>query len=236
MIAFNNICLQYVEVTFYQVARSLTIVWTIFFTFLMIPDKPPQKKVIIACLVVFMGFIIGSVGEVRFDWKGLVAGVFSSAFVAYYGISIKKSLPLVENSEWRLLIYNTTMAIVFFIPVLYFSGELLILTPGPKITNTIWQGLIISGLLGYLINIALFMQVAYTSPLTNAISGTAKACVQTLLGWVLFRNPISPMNGLGIVTVIGGSAWYSSIKYEAMKEADKAQKQRHDAENPPDTK
>jgi GDP-fucose transporter C1 len=32
MLAMNNICLQYVEVTFYQVARSLTIVFQLLFT------------------------------------------------------------------------------------------------------------------------------------------------------------------------------------------------------------
>lgn len=42
------------------------------------------------------------------------------------------------------------------------------------ITPEIWNALIVSGVLGFLINIAIFMQVKYTTPLTNAISGTAK--------------------------------------------------------------
>jgi hypothetical protein len=51
--------------------------------------------------------------------------------------------------------------------------------------------LILSGLMGYLINIAIFMQIRYTSALTNAVSGTAKGCVQTAVGWLLFGNEIS---------------------------------------------
>jgi hypothetical protein len=39
----------------------------------------------------------------------------------------------------------------------------------------------------------MFLQVKYTSALTNTISGTAKACVQTLLAAMIFRNPISFM-------------------------------------------
>jgi len=54
-----------------------------------------------------------------------------------------------------------------------------------------------------LINIAIFMQVKYTTPLTNAISGTAKACIQTLLGWMFFRNEVSLMVRL----------WYFSFRY-----------------------
>lgn len=48
----------------------------------------------------FSGFVIGSVGEVNFQWMGLFAGVVSSAAVAYYGIAIKKALPYVGGSQW----------------------------------------------------------------------------------------------------------------------------------------
>jgi len=100
-----------------------------------------------------------------------------------------------------------------------------------EITNQIWKAIWISGLLGFLINIAIFMQVKYTTPLTNAISGTAKACIQTLLGWLYFGNEVSSMNFLGIVAVIGGSGWYSQIRYEAMKQKEAAdEKQKADVE------
>lgn len=110
----------------------------------------------------------------------------------------------------RLLIYNTTISIVLSIPVMIVFDEM----PGMSnivITTEIWNALIISGLLGFLINIAIFMQVKYTTPLTNAISGTAKvrhdafyvpiylfysfgqACIQTLLGWLFFRNEVSTL-------------------------------------------
>jgi GDP-fucose transporter C1 len=36
MIAFNNICLQYVAVSFYNVARSLSIVFNVIFTYLIL--------------------------------------------------------------------------------------------------------------------------------------------------------------------------------------------------------
>jgi len=232
MIAFNNICLRYVEVTFYQVARSLTLPWTITFSLYLFPEQGIDLKTILSCLVVFTGFVIGSVGEVHFSWPGLIAGVISSAAVAWYGIAIKKALPHVGGNQWRLLLYNTATAIVFMIPVLIVFDEMPYLSK-IQFTPTIWNSLLISGVLGYLINIAIFMQVKYTTPLTNAISGTAKACVQTLLGWLLFRNPVSMLNFLGIVAVIGGSGWYSQIRYEAMKAKEAAdEKNKGDVESP----
>merc|ERR1712233_297463 len=39
MIVFNNLCLKYVEVSFYQVARSMTIVMNIVFTYFLLRKK-----------------------------------------------------------------------------------------------------------------------------------------------------------------------------------------------------
>ena len=67
--------------------------------------------------------------------------------------------------------------------------------------------------LGFALNVSVFLLVKFTSPLTNNITGTAKACVQTLLAVAIYRNPISTANAFGIALVISGSALYSLIRY-----------------------
>lgn len=79
----------------------------------------------------------------------------------------------------------------------------------------------------------MFLQVKYTSALTNTISGTAKACVQTLLAAIIFRNPISVtvspcllqsvfvnhtylhrrQNGIGILLALVGSGYYGYVRF-----------------------
>ncbi|KAJ3340736.1 hypothetical protein HDU93_006406 [Gonapodya sp. JEL0774] len=239
MLAFNNLCLQFVEVTFYQVARSLTIVFNIVFTYIILGTTTNQET-IFACAIVTAGFGLGSYGEINFSWAGLLFGVGSSVFVALYGIYVKKSLAVVENDQWRLLHYNTTIAIIMLFPLVVMSGELsdmmdevtfwddmtcvkmakaelsnsrdirLIayhnLRARPSHigdTNTFtaptrhtspfsfWSVMTLTGLTGFLINITTFLQIKYTSPLTNTISGTAKACAQTIIAAAVYRNPIS---------------------------------------------
>eukprot|EP01027_Heterolobosea_sp_BB2_P013588 GEZU01019584.1.p1 GENE.GEZU01019584.1~~GEZU01019584.1.p1 ORF type:complete len:108 (+),score=22.05 GEZU01019584.1:221-544(+) len=56
-----------------------------------------------------------------------------------------------------------------------------------------WFVMTITAAMSFLINIAMFLLIKYTSPLTNNISGIVKACLQTILGVVVFRNPISFM-------------------------------------------
>ena len=99
MLAFNNLCLNYVEVTFYQVARSLTILFNIFLTYAMLGAKT-SNAALISCMIVFAGFVLGSWGEINFSWRGIIYGVSSSLFVALYGIYVKKTLAVVNNDQW----------------------------------------------------------------------------------------------------------------------------------------
>jgi len=219
MVAFNNLCLAFVEVTFYQVVRSLTIVFTIIFTYTIL-KQPTSFAALQACAVVFLGFLIGSIGEVNFQWLGLIYGVISSAFVSLYGIYVKKVMSAVGGDQWRLLIYNTAISIVLMFPTIWLMGEANDLFKNPLFYSfTNWFNMTITGIFGFLINIAVFLQIKYTSPLTNNISGTLKACLQTLFAFVIYQNEISMMNGIGIVLVIAGSAYYSSVRYNEMKKA-----------------
>jgi GDP-fucose transporter C1 len=168
---------------------------------------------------VFIGFVLGSYGEMNFSVTGLVFGVFSSVFVALYGIYVKKQLQIVNNDQWVLLGYNTTIAIVLLFPLIVISGEY------SDVVNSVtpisggsrfWWIMIFSGITGFLINISVFLQIKYTTPLTNVISATAKACFQTLLAWIIYQNIITATNGIGILITLFGSGLYSYVRYKEM--------------------
>ncbi|KAF2072232.1 hypothetical protein CYY_006455 [Polysphondylium violaceum] len=217
MIIFNNLCLEYVEVSFYQVARSLTICFSIVLTYMILQTKTSSRATL-ACVIVFIGFILGSVGEVNFSWYGVFFGLLSSFFVALYSIYVKKVLPVCEHNEWRLSIYNTALSIGLILPLILISGEATTMFDEPIFyTGQFWVYMTLAGIMGYLISISIFMQIKHTSPLTNTISGTVKACVQTLLAIVFWGNEITVQNGFGILLVILGSFWYSYVRYMEMQ-------------------
>lgn len=218
MLGLNNLCLMHVEVTFYQVARSLSLVFTTIFTKVIL-KKQVKRRVIKACALVFAGFLLGSIGEMRFTMFGAVCGVASSVFVALYGIYVKQALSQVDNNQWRLLHYNTTLSLFLLLPLILISGEFSQLVNYEKVLYNAhwWLLILVTGLTGFLINISVFLQIKVTTPLTNTISGTAKACVQTLLAAIIYRNPISFTNGSGIALCLAGSAYYSFVKYQEMQ-------------------
>ncbi|KAI9277903.1 triose-phosphate transporter family-domain-containing protein [Umbelopsis sp. AD052] len=217
MLVFNNLCLKYVEVTFYQVARSLSINFTILFTYIILGQKT-SPSALLACLIVFLGFAIDSLGEINFSWSGIIYGVGSSAFVALYGIYVKKSLPIVAYNEYKLLHYNTTVAIILLGSILLCSNEVGAIWQNLAAYNNskFWTLMVLTGITGFGINISVFLQVKFTSPLTNTISGTAKSCLQTLLATLIFQNTITTTNAIGIFLAIFGSSYYSYIRYREM--------------------
>ena len=72
--------------------------------------------------------------------------------------------------------------------------------------------MLLSGVLGFLINIVSIAQINVTSPLTHNISGTAKACVQTVLAFIIWQNPYTAKALIGVALVIGGSMLYAYVR------------------------
>ena len=70
-------------------------------------------------------------------------------------------------------------------------------------------------------NIASFFQIKYTSALTHNVSGTAKACVQSIIAWFVYRNPLSAKAIIGLVASILGSFVYGKFRYDESEQAKK---------------
>jgi len=156
--------------------------------------------------------------EVNFEILSVIYGVLSSAFLALYGIKVKSVIMAVDDDPWLVSLYNTILAIIFMIPVVLVSGEMSHFFEMEVIRSVnFWFFMTLAGVLGLLINIAMFIQIHYTSPLTSTLSGTVKACVQTVLGILFWKNEVTFMNAVGLSLVIGGSLWYSLVRYKAMK-------------------
>lgn len=78
---------------------------------LYFPELIVGRERIAACLVVIVGFLIGSYGDINFNWIGVIlcyvisciglySGIVSSVLVAYYNTLIKKALARVNGNTW----------------------------------------------------------------------------------------------------------------------------------------
>lgn len=225
MVLFNNLCLKFVEVSFYNVARSLTIVFNVIFTFAMLGQRTSLATLACLAIVVF-GFFVGSEGEVNYSLIGTLFGVTSSVFVSLNSIMTKKMVDVVDGNEWSLSAYNNVNALLLFLPVIFFSDEREVIAANSHLlfSTYYWVLMTIGGVFGFLIGIVTIMQIKVTSPLTHNISGTAKACVQTVLALLIWKNPTNLTNLAGIGMVLTGSMAYSWVRNREMDAASAAAK------------
>lgn len=217
MIVFNNLCLKYVEVSFYQVARSLTIVFNVVFDFVVL-GQVTSLPAIGCCALVVSGFLLGNDQELRWSLQGVVFGVASSFFVAMNSIMVKKKFRLVDNDPWKLTLYNNVNATILFLPLIVLSGEVNVVATAANVrTPQFWGLMTIGGFLGVAISFATAAQIKYTSPLTHNVSATAKAAAQTVLALGIYRNPITALGGLSVAVVLAGSLSYTLVRRAEMK-------------------
>ncbi|XP_068219534.1 GDP-fucose transporter 1 isoform X2 [Palaemon carinicauda] len=219
MITLNNLCLKYVGVAFYYVGRSLSTVFNVLFTYLLLGQKTSLPAVI-CCAVIIGGFFLGVDQENEagsLSIMGVIFGVMASAFVSLFAIFTKKVLPCVDGSVWLLSYYNNALACVLFLPLILLAGEV------PAVLSLLSEGLhywltmVVGGLFGFAIGYVTGLQIQVTSPLTHNISGTAKACAQTVLATWWYSDVKALLWWVSNAVVLGGSMAYTKVKQLEMK-------------------
>lgn len=144
---------------------------------------------------------------------GTVFGVLASLCVSLNAIYTKKVLPAVDGSIWRLTFYNNLNACVLFLPLLLLLGELQALRDFAQLGSAhFWGMMTLGGLFGFAIGYVTGLQIKFTSPLTHNVSGTAKACAQTVLAVLYYEETKSFLWWTSNLMVLGGSSAYTWVR------------------------
>jgi len=216
MVGFSNICLKYVQVSTYQVARSSTLLFTLGLSSVVLGTRTSCQSWV-ACCIVIIGFIYSSFDSQTLSFSGAVAGVISSFFQAIYYVAIKLSMRQIKDSN-VIVFYNLAISSVCFIPFVCLTEW--------KTDSSIddfdfaRKGLfksiillIISGTLGLGLTVASYLCIQNTSVTTFNVVGYIKACVQTSGGILLLNESYSFHSITGVVLTLTGSFWYSYMQH-----------------------
>ncbi|KAF7995808.1 hypothetical protein HCN44_006915 [Aphidius gifuensis] len=215
MIGSNSLCLKYVDVAFYYIGRSLTTVFNVIFTYLILGQKT-SNGCIICCGVIVAGFWLGVDQEHMsgsLSIAGTFFGVLGSISLSLYSIHTKRVLPLINDEIWLLSYYNNAYSVFLFIPLMLINGELTTISNYEKLDDFyFWFALTIGGVCGFSIGYVTALQIQVTSPLTHNISGTAKACAQTVIATYWFNESKQFLWWFSNFIVLAGSAVYARLK------------------------
>ena len=188
-----------------------------------------QQKVslrtIACCAVIVSGFILGIDQEgksVDLSMVGVAFGVLASLCVSLNAIFTKKVLPAVDGNLWRLQLYNNINASMMLALLCFLFGEIPILQEfNHWMQPFFWVMLLSAGVFGIAIGYVSGLQIKVTSPLTHNVSGTAKACAQTIIAIIVSGEVKSFLWWSSNAMVLGGSTAYTYVKMKEMEWAEK---------------
>ncbi|XP_065919309.1 GDP-fucose transporter 1-like [Dysidea avara] len=224
MITFNNLTLKYLGVAFYNVGRSLTTVFNVIFSYTVL-QQYISFRTIICCAVIVGGFMLGIDQEgksVDLSIAGVVFGVLASLCVSLNAIFTKKVLPAVDGNLWRLQLYNNLNATLLLAVLCVLFGEVQLLLEFPHWAMPFfWVMIVSAGVFGIAIGYVSGLQIKVTSPLTHNVSGTAKACAQTIIAIIVSGEVKSFLWWGSNAMVLGGSTAYTFVKMKEMEESQK---------------
>ncbi|XP_067004063.2 GDP-fucose transporter 1 [Anabrus simplex] len=224
MIAFNNLCLKYVDVGFYYIGRSLTTVFNVALSYLILGQKT-SFRTMMCCAVIVGGFWLGVDQENvagSLSVLGTCFGVLGSLSLSLYSIFTKRVLPYVNQKIWLLSYYNNVYSSFLFLPIILINKEIPVILRYEKMWDiTFWSLMTLGGFCGLAIGFVTALQIQVTSPLTHNISGTAKACAQTVLASYIYSEKKPWLWWMSNWIVLGGSTAYARVKQLEMEEKHK---------------
>lgn len=135
---------------------------------------------------------------------------------------MKKALQKVEQDVLLLGYYVNCYSCCLFLPLMCLSGEVTEVYHFKSVLKLwFWGALSVGGLCGFAIGFVTALQIKVTSPLTHNISGTAKACAQTVLATQWFNETKSFLWWTSNMIVLLGSALYTRVRQVEMEEKHK---------------
>ena len=153
---------------------------------------------------------------------GVLFGVLASLCVSLNAIFTKKVLPAVEGNLWRLQLYNNINATIMLALLCILFGEIPVLQEFPHWAQPFfWVMLLSAGVFGIAIGYVSGLQIKVTSPLTHNVSGTAKACAQTIIAIFVSGEVKSLLWWGSNAMVLSGSTAYTYVKMKEMEWAEK---------------
>ncbi|XP_029001078.1 GDP-fucose transporter 1 [Betta splendens] len=220
MITFNNLCLKNVGVAFYTVGRSLSTVFNVLLSYVVL-KQTTSVQALMCCGVILGGFWLGVDQEGiagSLSWSGVAFGVLASACVSLNAIYMKKVMPAVDGNVWKLSYYNNVNACVLFLPLILLFGELRHVAAFSRLADLrFWGMMTLGGAFGFAIGYVTGLQIKYTSPLSHNVSGTAKACAQTVIAVAYNSSSKSLLWWTSNMMVLAGSSAYTWVKSLEMK-------------------
>lgn len=181
----------------------------------------PSKQVSLSVMLTAVGVIIAAIGDFSFDLFGYSMALTSVFFQTMYLVLVERSGAEDGLSSVEIMFYNSFLSLPFLLFLIIATGEFpssLSLLFAKSTSISFLVIVILSLLMGIVLNYTMFLCTIVNSALTTTIVGVLKGVGSTTLGFVLLGGvQIHGLNVTGLVINTAGGVWYSYAKYQEKK-------------------
>eukprot|EP00897_Mesotaenium_endlicherianum_P005316 jgi/Mesen1/4812/ME000243S03987 len=186
-----------------------------------------DSRIYVALVPVVGGVTLASATELSFHLVGFLAALVATIFTSANSILAEVVLKGHVEMDSMNTVYYMAPQIVFMLAPLALATEAADVVRW-HYNNTadhsqVWLLVLVSGFLAFGLNFSLFYAIQATSAMTFNVAGNLKVAVAMLLGWMIFRNPMSMWSSLGCGMTVAGCTWYGYIVHKVRQEQQEQQ-------------
>ncbi|XP_027190808.1 UDP-galactose/UDP-glucose transporter 7 isoform X1 [Cicer arietinum] len=181
----------------------------------------PSTQVTLSVILTAAGVLIAALGDFSFDLFGYSMAFISVFFQTMYLVLVEKSGAENGLSSVEIMFYNSFLSVPFLMFLIIATGEFpnsLSVLFAKSYSFSFLVILILSLVMGIVLNYTMFLCTIVNSALTTTIVGVLKGVGSTTLGFVLLGGvQVHALNVTGLVINTAGGVWYSFAKYQQKK-------------------
>ncbi|KAG5031047.1 hypothetical protein AAZX31_06G074800 [Glycine max] len=181
----------------------------------------PTTQVALSVILTAAGVLIAALGDFSFDLFGYSMAFVSVFFQTMYLVLVEKSGAEDGLSSLEIMFYNSFLSLPFLMFLIVATGEFpnsLSVLFAKSYSFSFLVILILSLVMGIILNFTMFLCTIVNSALTTTIVGVLKGVVSTTFGFFLLGGvQVHALNVSGLVINTAGGVWYSYAKYHQRK-------------------
>ncbi|XP_069126210.1 solute carrier family 35 member E1 homolog [Argopecten irradians] len=213
----SHISIWKVSVSYAHTVKATLPLFTVLLSRIILGEKQ-TFPVYLSLVPIIGGVIIATLTELSFDYIGLISALCATVGFSLQTIFSKKCLKETGLHHLRLYVTICRLAAGCFLPMWALFDLRRIYAHHDSVNEDRMFYylflLLVDGFFSMLQNVFAFTVIAMVAPLSYAVANATKRII--IIGASLFflRNPVTPMNLLGMSVAVFGVLMYNKVKYD----------------------
>jgi len=203
----GNVSYLYLSVSFIQMLKATTPVWTLLAMWTL-GLSPPDMKILLNVSGIVIGVMIAAYGEIEFVMYGFL---IQMAGILFEATRLALINALLSGSEFKM---DPLVSFYYFAPICaVMNGVIALFVEVPKMTmaeiyNVGLFILLLNAMVAFALNVTLVTLIGKTSAVVLTLCGVLKDIMLVAASIVLFGSPVSALQWFGYSIALAGMVYY----------------------------